>query len=123
MSDAKYLRTALKGLIAAAWGSGFALVLAISVPLNGFLISAEWGWFIAPITGVRQISVTEGVGLSLFCTTIGIIATAHLKKWDFGDDAATYGFAGALMIAMVMVGIIGPLCGLATAWAWHSFFM
>ncbi|MEJ0019001.1 MAG: hypothetical protein WDN25_21065 [Acetobacteraceae bacterium] len=111
-------------LAAVRWGLSFVLVLVVSIPINGLLISATWGWFITPITGTREISIAEGVGLAMFCSIIGTTATAHLKKWDFAEDGGDWrAMAAKLLAAMVGIGVIAPLVTLAVAGAWHNFFM
>ena len=111
-------------LSAIKWGVGFVIVLIISTPINGLLISATWGWFIAPITGARQISIAEGIGLAIFCSIIGSVATAHLKEWDFSKDTDDSRVIGARATwALIGAGIIGPLIGLMFAWAWHMLLI
>jgi len=107
-------------LVAIKWGIGFVLLLVVSVPINGLLISATWGWFVSPITGARQITISEGIGLALFCSIIGTVATAHLKEWDSGDTTGDWRVIAA---AAIGVGVIGPLIMLAWAWVWHTVFM
>ena len=111
-------------LAALMWGAGFVLLIVVSAPINGLLISATWGWFIVPITGARQISIAEGIGLALFCSIMGTIATAHLKEWDFGEatgDFRTNCFK--VIVTLVGVGIVGPIIGLGLAWIWHLVLM
>lgn len=111
-------------IFAIRWALGILMVLVISVPINGLLISTTWGWFIVPITGARTISVAEGVGLAMFCSIIGSVATAHLTKWDFDFDGESWGsVAGTMAGTMLIVGVAAPLFGLTWAWIWHTFFM
>jgi hypothetical protein len=111
-------------LAAIKWGVGFVLLAAVSVPINGLLISATWGWFVSPITGARQITISEGIGLAIFCSIIGTVATAHLKEWDFGDATDDWRKIAAKAVgAAIGIGVVGPILVLAWAWAWHTFFM
>jgi hypothetical protein len=48
------------------WAGVFLALTVVSIPLNGLVISASWGWFVSPITGARPITLVEGVGLSIF---------------------------------------------------------
>ncbi len=110
-------------LAALKWVSGYALTIIISVPVNGLLISATWGWFVVPATGARQIGIAQGVGLAIFISIVGIIATAHQIKYDFGDEKDPARVAARGLGKVIGGGILGPLATLAIAWAWHTFVM
>jgi hypothetical protein len=106
------------------WLLGFVLVLLISIPLNGLLISATWGWFVVPITGAREISITQGVGLAMFCSIIGTAATAHLREWKIDNEETDWTkTAGVAFGKVIGVAVIGPILVLALAWIWHALFM
>ena len=111
-------------LAAIRWVVGFVLVLVVSVPINGLLISATWGWFVSPITGAKHITITEGVGLAVFCSIIGTVATAHLKEWGVGEATDDWQVIAAKNLgASIGVGVLGPLVTLLFAWLWHTFVL
>lgn len=66
-------------LAALGWGLG-PIAFIISLPVNGLLLAATWGWFVAPITGAREISVAEGFGLGIFIGVAGLMVTAPFKS-------------------------------------------
>lgn len=101
-----------------AWGTSFILLTIVSIPLNGLLISATWGWFVVPIVGARNISIAEGIGLSFFISVAGSVATAHLPRAHASDASAT-----ALFGQAIGVGIVGPIIALSLGWVWHTFVL
>jgi len=105
------------------WGVGFALVVIVSVPLNGLLISMTWGWFVIPATGARAISIAQGIGLSIFLSIAGSVATTSLRKFDLDGETEPRAVAAKALGMMISVGIIVPVCTLVIAWAWHAFLM
>lgn len=110
-------------LTVAAWFLVYGVVVLIGVAVTGLVLSASWTWFVAPITGLRPISISEGIGLMFFLGTVGTIITAPIRKWDFKSEPgesmsaiAVRGFGSILAL-----GIFGPLAGLIVSWAWHTF--
>lgn len=115
-------RLARMVLTAVGWVFAYGLLFVVAFPIYGMLVAYEWGWFVGPIIGEREITVVQGIGLGMFITTAGIIATAHLKKWEApeGDLNATLAAGVGDVIA---VGIVTPLGTLGVAWLWHNFAM
>jgi len=91
------------------WVMTFVIVMLVSIPLNGLVISATWGWFISPITGSRQITLAEGVGLSIFLLVAGSAVTALIVDKLYKDEVPSGSFA--LLIRV----FVGPVTGLVWA--------
>lgn len=99
------------------WVLTFIIVMLISVPLNGLVISATWGWFVSPITGARHISLTEGVGLSIFLSVAGSAVTASIADRLYGSEAPSNRYA------LIIRSVVGPVTGLIWGWLWFTFAM
>jgi hypothetical protein len=108
-------------LKALGWGSTFALIWIVSIPLRGLLISATWGWFISPIFGVRPISISEGIGLVIFFSAmISLTGLSQASERTYRDSSVRR--IGAMLLGRaVALGITAPFLGLITAWVWHVF--
>ena len=109
----------------AAWIVAFGLLIAMSFPITGLVISESWNWFLAPITGLRVISITEGIGLSLFLTVVGTIITLPIRKWENNydpNDSLNMIAAKGLGKTVALLVFI-PLGWLAGAWVWHAFII
>ena len=60
-------------IIAAACTILGAMVLAPAIMLigsliGGYTVATLWGWFIAPIFGLKELSIVQAIGLSLVVT-------------------------------------------------------
>jgi uncharacterized membrane protein (DUF485 family) len=105
------------------WAAGSVLVLGVAIPLYGLLIAMQWEWFVAPIVNAPEITVRQGVGLSLFLMTAGWIATCHLQKWGMNEDDDPLKAAIRNFTRFIGIGIVEPVIGLALSWAWHAAFV
>ncbi len=110
-------------LTALKWGTGYVVVWLISIPVTGLLISATWDWFVSPIIGIREISLSEGVGLSLFIGVAGYAATVHLQKFTIEGETDPSKIAWKGLTKFIGAAIFGPLLSLVIAWFWHTFFV
>jgi hypothetical protein len=101
------------------------LIVLLAVPVMGLVLSQSWNWFLAPIAGLRAISITEGIGLSMFLAIVGTIITLPLRRWETdekpGDSPNMILVRGLSKMAGLF--IFGPLAGLAGAWVWHTFII
>ena len=69
-----------------------AILLALaSVPLNGWVLSILWLWFVVPL-GVPAIGIAQAVGLA---TLIGMLRRGSLKS----DDAEPLITAATLLVS------------------------
>lgn len=107
----------------AKWTLGIALVVVVSVLLNGLLISVTWGWFIAPIFRTRDIDIPEGIGLSIFLSIILPLRSNPAAKDEFKADMEPWEIAARGLARVVGSGIFAPIFVLIMAWAWHTFVM
>jgi hypothetical protein len=113
-------------VLIAFWVLVFALLVLISFPITGIVVSASWNWFLAPLAGLRAISITEGIGLSLFLTVIGTIITLPLKTWKNAEpnpNDSLNMIAAKGVGKMVGLLVFFPLAWLAGAWVWHTFII
>jgi hypothetical protein len=99
------------------------LPLLVAAPIHifirGLCISLTWGWFIAPVTGWRAISIVEGVGISIFFSVILCEMMGKGMTSDESQPKSILDFASMIFGRM----IIGPLISLLYAWGWQAFFM
>lgn len=102
-------------LIAAVYLFSFLVVL----PLNGVVISATWNWYVAPVTGFRDLGFANGVGLAMFWSALSgqVAATQNKVQQDGPDDL------WGICYMLLGIGVIGPLMGLGVAWIWHVLIM
>lgn len=96
------------------------LLTFLAVPLvQGTSIAFTWGWFVVPVTGLHDISIPEGVGLSIFFSIVnGLFNPPTPAVGPENDDAFIMRVAGALFDK----GIYVPLLLLALGWVWHFIF-
>ena len=99
----------------------FVLAMLMSIPINGYVISVTWAWFIVPIFDVREISLVEAVGLAIFASVIlPVRAIPNYSKENNEDDAALI----VRMIGMAASQVfVAPALTLMGAWFWHTFFI
>jgi hypothetical protein len=111
--------------VIAAFIFACCLIVLLSVPVMGLVVSQSWNWFLAPIAGLRAISLTEGIGLSFFLGIVGTIITLPLRKWESDDKPGDS--PGMILVRAVlkMAGlfVFGPLAALSGAWVWHTFII
>jgi hypothetical protein len=107
-------------MVAALW-IALPLVVFLTIPVNGLLIAATWAWFIVPIFDVRQISVTEAIGLSIFVFAIlpGQPIPKSIPEPGLSQNAQLIKSA----LGAINHQLIRPLMALLFGWAWHTFFM
>ena len=96
-----------------------ALILIVSVLINGVLISAMWGWFVAPVLRLQNISIPEAIGLSMFVS----IFTNRPKPFKRSDGVTHEEAVADLIGYFLEVGVMTPLFGLALAWVWHAMLI
>lgn len=48
------------------------LAMITSVFFNGFAVSTLWGWYIAPVFNVQQITIIQGFGICLIVMLLAI---------------------------------------------------
>jgi hypothetical protein len=107
----------------AKWIFGFALVSIVSVPVYGLLISATWAWFIAPIFGIREISMAEGIGLSFFVTALMFPSISGNLTLKPGVDDGIRTIAAKGLGQAIGQGVVAPVLLLSLAWVWHLVVM
>jgi hypothetical protein len=95
------------------------VLLPISELVRGYCIAKTWGWFIHPITGWREISTAEGVGISLFLSFL-LTRTADTES-IFKDKTPEE--ATLILVGKVFGVIAGPLMVLGLAWLWYTFLI
>ena len=107
----------------AAFVFACCLLVPIGCLVTGLVISHSWNWFLAPITGLQAISLTEGIGLSVFLAFIGTSITLPLTKWepDNKPDDSLNVIVAKVVGKLAGRFIFGPLIALALAWLWHTF--
>src|ERR1700733_8633366 len=89
----------------AAWILAYALIVVLSFPVMGLVLSQSWNWFLAPIAGLRAISITEGIGLSMFLAIVGTIITLPLTTGETADKPGD-------SLSMIVVTGLSKMAGL-----------
>ena len=111
--------------VVAAWVLAYALIVVVALPVMGLVVSQNWNWFLAPIAGLRAISLTEGIGLVMFLAVVGTFVALPFRKWETDnkpdDSPNKTALRGLSKIAGLFV--FGPLAGLVGAWFWHTFII
>jgi hypothetical protein len=98
-----------------------AVITPIIIGIRGLCISAMWGWFIAPVTGWREISTPEAIGISLFMSLFSNISPPDKSKFE---GKTTSEITAEVVGSMIGVGVLAPLLVLLMAWLfWKSFIM
>lgn len=108
---------------AVKWVLGFGLVWVVSIPVNGILTSTTWGWFVVPATGAREISISQGVGLSMFLFIAGTVVTSHVARFEVAENEDTKSVATRALGKAIGVGLLAPAATLAVTWVWQAFFL
>jgi hypothetical protein len=111
--------------IIAAYIFACSLIVLFAVPVMGLVVSESWNWFLAPIAGLRVISLIEGIGLSMFLSVAGTIITLPLRKWESDNKPNDSPNMILLRGLSKMAGLLifSPLAVLAGAWVWHTFII
>jgi hypothetical protein len=76
-----------------------------------------------PTTGVREISTTQAVGLSIFLSAVGRTATSHQITFDLKGETDPWRVAARLFGKAAGLSIAYPILTLLIAWVWRTFFM
>jgi hypothetical protein len=99
----------------------FAGVVFFASVIRGIVIVFTWGWFVTPLFGIRSISLSEAVGLSLFVSIL--FPNMFTQQSDVRGDYA--GKPNIIEISSKFFGwaVIGPAFFLFFAWLWHTFCM
>lgn len=105
--------------IFAGWLLTVALI-PVGIFFRGLCISATWGWFIAPVTGWREISISEAVGIAIF---FSIFASAQSTSKAQYEDKSLGQITMNAIAQSVGMNILAPLTVLAIAWFWEAFFL
>jgi hypothetical protein len=68
----------------------FVSLLILGLIFTGLLISLYWKWFIIPIFGVKPITISQGLGLSLFISLFSSNSQSISSKnqTDFNEGLA-----------------------------------
>lgn len=62
-----------------------AVVLALAVLLEGYILSVMWGWFMAPVFSLPRLGIAPAIGIAL---VINFLTHQHVpsdKKVDLGE--------------------------------------
>ena len=92
---------------------GVCLLTAIIAILNGYVLSVLWGWFMAPIFGLPNLSIVSAIGVTIVIGYITKQPDNYVEEWwlNFDENIAT----GAIN------AIVAPLFALFFGWVVHSF--
>jgi hypothetical protein len=104
------------------WMSWLSALVAVPIGIfiRGLCISVTWGWFIAPVTGWRQISTVEAVGIAIF---FSIVANQDKPKEPNYKEMSVQEASVDVAMTTFAYSIVGPLITLLYAWLWQTFLM
>ena len=110
-------------LVGGLWLIAYALFGLAGIGVIGLVLAKGWSWFVAPLTGWREISVVEGVGLMFFLGTAGMVITGPFQQWNSKSEPgkSPHMIAAEGLVMIAAIGIVAPLAGLAIEWVWHAF--
>jgi hypothetical protein len=82
------------------------------LPLWGWSLSANWGWFAVPVFGVPGFDWKQGIGISLL---LGLI---QYKTWgrartDYEQIYATFEGVVAPLVMLVVGSVVAHVMGVA----------
>ena len=84
------------------------LLFTVGIILKGWVLSILWGWFVAPVFHLPQLSVVVAIGVSLALSyTINGMSARKSAPNNAGEDVITL--------------LIGPLFVLFIGWIIHQF--
>ena len=98
-------------------GGTVAVVVGIvaAILARGYALSVIWGWYIAPLFKMDNISIVNAIGLSII---FGML-TGNGKS---GQDESLKGKSNRYKLAYgILVGVFAPLMTLAFAWLVYQF--
>lgn len=82
---------------------GLIAVLALALVYIGWAFSILWGWFVAPVFDLREISIPEAIGLSL---TVGLLR-ARYRDTDLTKPEGKWSRLAFVAIAPAMFLLFG----------------
>jgi hypothetical protein len=97
----------------------FIAGLALAIPVRGLAISLNWTWFVSPALHLPEISLLQGIGISIFLTVL--TAPGMYGPLKLTEGAEKEGSTKAGWDDLFIYGILGPLLLIVLAWLWHIF--
>lgn len=61
------------------------IVMAIAAPVNGYMISVLWGWFMVPIFNLPVIGVFQAIGLAYVAAALTYQTKEQDKDKSYGE--------------------------------------
>jgi hypothetical protein len=80
--------------------------LALAIPLRGLAISLNWTWFVSPALHLPEISLLQGIGISIFLTVL--TAPGMYGPLKLTEGAEKEGSTKAGWDDLFIYGILGP---------------
>ena len=96
-----------------------AAVIASTIS-RGYVLSYVWAWFISPIFDIREITVSEAMGISIFGSLLIRLPTR------FKEEPTNYAKKHQIIFGILSFfgeTIIAPAFTLAVAWFIHAYWM
>ena len=99
--------------------AAFWLLIIIAVPLNGFMMSCFWNWFLVPMSGFNRIDLKQGMQLAIFLSFV----FTSFSLIEHSSDFASVNDDWAFIRTMLKIGLVYPLIRLGIAWLCYSFIL
>jgi len=93
------------------------LMVPVRMVVSGFVLTRLWAWFVVPILSVRELSIAAAIGISLTVQLVLLSGSSSNGKWEFEEEANTFG----TQIVKPIFLALGPLIFLAVGWIVQLF--
>lgn len=93
---------------------GFLGLMLYSCWASAFVVFHLWGWFVAPVFGIKLLTMAQSFGLALI---VGYATYSHSFKTT--EDTRT----NSSKISELAILFLRPWITLAIGWVCHTYFM
>lgn len=84
------------------------LLMFVGAILNGWALSVLWGWFVAPVFGIPELSILQAIGFGLIVSYMTREPDSSKSK-DKDDDSHP-------VITMMIVTALRPIFAVFIGW-------
>ena len=81
--------------------------------MNGWTLSVLWGWFVAPLFGIPNISIAAAIGL--------VLTIQLLIRVDYDEDRYKDKTVAELSDVVIGKALIGPFVTIGLGWIVKQF--
>ncbi len=92
----------------------FIAMLVIGIPLNGWVLSIMWAWFVVPVFDAPALSVAQAVGLSCI---VSFLRARSISSNNSGEKKST----NEVILNGIGDVFLSPLMSLGLAYIVYQF--